>query len=61
MQELHTPYDGTSEAAQRNKFARDNIKKIFYYNDNTFTFENYVTKLKLIFNVLKRYGVTLFE
>ena len=49
MQELHTPYDGTSEAAQRNKFARDNIKKIFYYNDNTFTFENYITKLKLIF------------
>ena len=37
------------------------LKKIFYKNETTFTFEKYVTKLKGIFNVLEKYGVPLYE
>ena len=35
------------------KVARVDLKKIFYKNETTFTFEKYVTKLKGIFNMLE--------
>ena len=41
--------------------ARSDLKKIFYNNETTFTFEKYVTKIKGIFNVLERYGDPLYE
>ena len=53
MQELQAQYDGTSEGAHMKKVARVDLKKIFYKNETTFTFEKYVTKLKGIFNVLE--------
>ena len=37
------------------------LKKIFYNNETTFTFEKYVTKVKEIFNVLEKYGVPFYE
>ena len=37
------------------------LKKLFYNNDTTFTFEKYVTKLKETLNVLKKYGVPLYK
>ena len=49
-----------SEGAQRKQVDRDNLKKIFYNNETTFTFENYVTKLKVIFDALEKYGVPLY-
>ena len=36
-------------------------KKIFDKNETTFTVEKYVTNLKVIFNVLGKYGVSLYE
>ena len=36
MQELQDHYDGTSEGARRKKVARDNLRKIFYSNQNKF-------------------------
>ena len=53
MQELQAHYDGTSEGARRKQVARADLKKIFYKNETTFTFENYVTNLKRIFNMLE--------
>ena len=53
MQELQPHYDGTSEGAQRKQVDRADLKNIFYKNETTFIFENYVTKLKEFFNMLK--------
>ena len=61
MQELQSHYAGTSEGEQRTKVSCADLKKIFYKNETTFTFEKYVTKLKGIFNVLEKYGVPLYE
>ena len=35
-----------------NQVARADLKKIFYKNETTFTFEKYFTKLKVFLNVL---------
>ena len=53
IQQLQAHYDGTSEGAQRNLVAKTDLKKIFYNNETTLTFETYVIKLKGFFNVLK--------
>ena len=53
-------YNWKSEGECRNKVAREDLKKIFYKNDSTFTFENYAIKLKVLFNLLENYVVTLY-
>ena len=40
---------------------RADLKKIFYKNETTITFEKYVTNIKGIFNVVEKYGVPLYE
>ena len=60
MQELQDHYGAPSEVAQKKHAARAELKKIFYNNETTFTFENYVTKLKVIFDALEKYGVPLY-
>ena len=50
-----------SEGSWRNQVARLDLKKIFYKNETTFTFEKYVTKVKGISNVLEKYGVLLYK
>ena len=54
IQELQAHYARKLEGAQRKQVARADLKKIFYKNETNFTFEKYVTKLKGIFNVLKK-------
>ena len=61
MQELQAHCDGTSEGERRKQFSREYLKKIFYNNETTFTYEKYVTNLKGIFNVLEKYGVPIYE
>ena len=61
MQEIQAHYDVTSEGERRKQFSRTNLKKIFYKNENTFTFEEYVTNIEGVFNVLERYGVSLYK
>ena len=61
IQELQDNYYVTPQGAQRKKVDRYDLKKIFYKNETNFTFENYVTKLKGIFNVLDKYGVLIYE
>ena len=41
--------------------ARADLKRIFYKNQNNFKFEKYVTKLKIIFSMLEKYGVPLYK
>ena len=60
MQELHDHYGGTSNREQRKQLARYDLKKKFYNNETNFTFEKYITKLKVVFNVLEKYGVPLY-
>ena len=61
MQELQDHYDGTSEIERSKKVSRSDLNKIFNKNETNFTFENYVTKLKGIFNVLEKYCVPLYK
>ena len=61
MQELQAHYDSTSEGAQRKQVFRADLKKIFYKNETTSTFEKYVTNLKGIFNVMEKYGLPLYK
>ena len=61
MQELYTHYDVTSEGAKRGGNSRSDFKKILYKNETTFSFDRYVKKPKVIFNVLGKYGVPLKE
>ena len=41
--------------------ARADLNNIFYKNETNFTFEKYVTKLKVILNGLGKYSVPLYE
>ena len=61
IQELQVRHYGTSEGAQRKQADRADPKKILYKNETTFTFDRYIPKLKEILNVLKKYGVSLYE
>lgn len=61
MMALQAHYDGESEGVRRKQVARDDLQKLYYRNESTFSFERYVTKLKRIFNVLETYGVPMYE
>ena len=52
MQDIQDHNDGTSEGAWSKQVEIYDLKKIFYKNETTFTFDKYVTKLKGEFNVL---------
>ena len=41
--------------------AKDNLKRLLNMNQTTFSFDNYVTKMKQICNVLENYNVPLYE
>ena len=52
MQKFQAHYDVMSEGARKKQDAIEDLKRVFYKNETTFTFEKYVTNLKKIFNVL---------
>ena len=53
MSTLLNNYDGKSEDERRKQVSKDNIKRSFYRNEATFSFEKYVTNMKHKFNVLE--------
>ena len=61
IQEIQPHYDGMSEGTQSKQVVKYYLRKIFYNKETTFTFENHVTKIKGIFNVLEKYGVPIYE
>ena len=56
MQALQLHYDKDAVGKRKIQAAKDKLKKIHYYNESTFTFEKYVTRLKKNFNVLEKYS-----
>ena len=40
---------------------KDDLKRLFYSNEITFSFEKYVTKTKQTFNVIENYNVHIYE
>ena len=46
MQDIQYHYDGTSEVVQRKQVYGAQLRRIFYKNETTLTFEKYVTKIK---------------
>ena len=61
MQKLQANHDSTSKGSRKKQVSRADLKKIFYNNETTLTFEKYITKLKGIFIVLEEYFVLLYE
>ena len=51
---LHVNYDGTAEGERIMAVAKEDLTKLFYRNESTFSFEKYVTKHLTIFNILKK-------
>ena len=61
IQEPQAHYYSMSKGTRRKNVSRNNLIEIFYKNETTFIFENYITKLKGVFNVLGRYGIIIYE
>ena len=51
---LQDHYDGTAESERIMAVAKEDLTKLFYRNESTFSFEKYVTKHLTIFNILKK-------
>ena len=45
-------YDGKSEGESRKQVDKENLKRLFYRNKTTLSFEKYVTNTRQTFNVL---------
>ena len=58
---MQNHYDVKSEGERRKQVAKDDLMRLFYRNETTFSFKNYVTKMKQIFNMLENYNVPLYE
>ena len=41
--------------------AKNNLKRLFYRNETTVSFDKYTTKMKQTFNVIENYIVPLYE
>ena len=51
-------YYGKSDIECRKQAVKDDLKRLFYWNETTFYFEKEVTKMRRTFNVLDNYNVT---
>ena len=58
---LQNHYDGKSEVERRKYVSKDDLRSLFYSNKTTFSFKNYVTKMRQTFNAIKDYNVTLYK
>ena len=46
MLALQNHYDGKSEGERRKHVDKDELKRLFYRNETTLSFDKYVTKMK---------------
>ena len=53
-------YNVKSLVERRKQVAKEDLKRLFYRNGTTFSFEKYVTKMKQILNVIDSYNVPLY-
>ena len=61
MQSLRNHYDGPDQAKARIDVARASIEKLFYRNENMFSFESYSTQMKKNYDVLEKYNQPEYE
>ncbi|GFH50599.1 hypothetical protein CTEN210_07075 [Chaetoceros tenuissimus] len=61
MQSLRNHYDGPDQAKARIDVARASIEKLFYKNENMFSFESYSTQMKKNYDVLEKYYQPEYE
>ncbi|GFH48949.1 hypothetical protein CTEN210_05425 [Chaetoceros tenuissimus] len=61
MQSLRNHYDGPDQAKARIDVARASIEKLFYRNENIFSFESYSTQMKKNYDVLEKYNQPEYE
>ena len=60
MLALQNNYDGKSEGGRRKQVPKYNLERLFYRNETTSYFMNYVSKIKQKLNVLENYNVPLY-
>ena len=61
MQQLRDHYDGMAEGEKRKLSAKDNLDNLHYRNEQTFSFEKYITALQDNFQTLARYNIEPYE
>ena len=61
MKALQDHYDGPAEGRNRISTANQQLEKLFYRHEFTFSFEKYVTALNSIFKTLERYNEPMYE
>ena len=61
MLALKNKYDVKAEDECRKRMSKDELKRLFYSLKTTFSFTNYVTKMKETFNLIDNYIVPLCE
>ena len=61
MLALQNHYGANSEGERRKQVTKGDLKRLFYRNETTLSFEKYVTKMKQTFNVLVNYNVPLYK
>ena len=61
MLALQNHYDEKSEGNCRKQVSKDDLKRLFYRSETTFSFEKYVARTRKTFNVLENYNVPLYE
>lgn len=61
MLALQEHYDGDAEGHRRQLTSKEQIKRLFYKHEYTFSFEKYCTTLVNHFNVMEKYGFPIYE
>ncbi|GFH50448.1 hypothetical protein CTEN210_06924 [Chaetoceros tenuissimus] len=61
MQSLQNHYNGPDQAKAMIDVARASIEKLFYRNENMFSFESYSTQMKKNYDVLEKYNQPEYE
>ena len=57
MEKLREHYDGMAEGEKRKLSVKDNPDSLHYQNEQTFSFEKYITSLQNNFQTLARYNI----
>ena len=61
MEALQTHFEGEAEGQRKKAQAQSDLDSLFYRNEQSFSFEKFVTKLKKCFGILEQYKVPKHE
>ena len=57
---FHNNYGGKSESEFRKQVVKYYLRRLFYMNKTTFSFDNYITNMKQTFNMINNYNAPLY-